>query len=167
MTNQTNDAAAGPDGVRPGLSPRRQLPRRLLGAGILVAVLAVGAAGGASAIRYVERTHPRSVLLLQPAPIGPAHARRTLPRWKDTSRRKSRRLIGGSAFHSPCTRCAARQPAPSSRYSAIFADPSLVGVSGVTPVRWRAKVSMPLASQSPVVARCAKVSQVSVQSPSV
>jgi hypothetical protein len=52
-------------------------------------------------------------------------------------------------------------------YSAILAEPSLVGVSGVTPVRWRARVSRPVASQSPATVRRAKVSQVSVQSPSV
>src|SRR5262249_42905217 len=39
------------------------------------------------------------------------------------------------------------------------------GVSGVTPPRWRASVSLPVSSQSPVAARRANVSQRSVQSP--
>jgi GNAT superfamily N-acetyltransferase len=52
-------------------------------------------------------------------------------------------------------------------YSPIPPAPFRVGVSGITPVRWRAKVSRPVVSQSPMVARRAKVSKVSVQSPSV
>jgi hypothetical protein len=39
------------------------------------------------------------------------------------------------------------------------------GVSGSRPPRWRARVSRPLRSQSPLAARRAKVSQRSVQSP--
>jgi hypothetical protein len=39
------------------------------------------------------------------------------------------------------------------------------GDSGVRPLRWRASVSRPLSSQSPVAARRANVSQRSVQSP--
>ena len=47
-------------------------------------------------------------------------------------------------------------------------DPCSTGVSGVDVApRWRASVSMPFCSHSPAVARRAKRSQVSVQSPSV
>ena len=49
----------------------------------------------------------------------------------------------------------------------FFPSASRTGVSGVTPPRRRAKVSLPLRSQSPLTARWAKVSQLSVQSPSV
>jgi uncharacterized protein YdeI (BOF family) len=46
------------------------VPRRLITAAVTIAVLAVGAAGGAGAYRYVERQHPHGVLLLQPAPVA-------------------------------------------------------------------------------------------------
>jgi hypothetical protein len=45
-------------------------PRRLITAGIAIAALGAGAAGGADAYRYIERHRPHSVLLLQPAPIA-------------------------------------------------------------------------------------------------
>jgi hypothetical protein len=68
MTSETtnNDAARK---QLPSPSRFPNAPRRLMTAGIVVG-LAVGAAGGASAYRYVQKTHPQSVLLLQPAPIG-------------------------------------------------------------------------------------------------
>ena len=43
----------------------------------------------------------------------------------------------------------------------------VTGVSGFSPLRSRAKVSMPFAAQSPAAVRRAKVSQTSDQSPSV
>jgi hypothetical protein len=69
MTSETtnNDATQVP--LPP--PPRRfQTSRRLMSVGIIIAVLAVGAAGGAGAYRYVQKPHQQSVLLLQPAPIG-------------------------------------------------------------------------------------------------
>ena len=72
MTSEptNNTSAAGPDGTPP--SPRRcpKISRRLMGAGVIVAVLAVGAIGGVSANRYIHRSWPQAVLLLQPAPIA-------------------------------------------------------------------------------------------------
>jgi uncharacterized protein YdeI (BOF family) len=41
-----------------------------MSAGIVVAVLALGVAGGAGATRYIQKSRPQSVLLLQPAPIA-------------------------------------------------------------------------------------------------
>jgi len=41
-----------------------------MSASIVIALLAVGAAGGAGANRYIQKSRPQSVLLLQPAPIA-------------------------------------------------------------------------------------------------
>jgi hypothetical protein len=63
----------GPDATQPGGPPpsrRLAFPRRLITGGIVIIVLALGAAGGAGAYRYIEKHHPNSVLLLQPAPIA-------------------------------------------------------------------------------------------------
>lgn len=70
----TNNASPerGPDAT-PGRTrpPRRHAAaRRLITAGVAVAVLAVGAAGGAGAYRYIQQHRPQSVLLLRPAPIA-------------------------------------------------------------------------------------------------
>ena len=75
MTSETtsNASGAGPDPTRPGLPPpprRFRVSPRLMNAGVLIAVLAVGAAGGAGANRYIQKSRPQSVLLLQPAPIA-------------------------------------------------------------------------------------------------
>jgi hypothetical protein len=74
MTSETNHNAsdAGPDATFPGVPPRPRLKvsRRLMGAGVVIAVLAVGAAGGVGANRYIQKSRPQSVLLLQPAPIA-------------------------------------------------------------------------------------------------
>jgi hypothetical protein len=69
MTSETtnNDATQVP---LPPPRRRFQTSRRLMSVGIIIAVLAVGAAGGASVYRYVQKSHQQSVLLLQPAPIG-------------------------------------------------------------------------------------------------
>ena len=67
MTSETTNNGAASKQLP---SPSRCFkPSRRLMTGIVVA-LAVGAAGGASAYRYVQKTHPQSVLLLQPAPIA-------------------------------------------------------------------------------------------------
>ena len=70
-TNQPS--SSGPNATQPGFPPPARpykASRRLLGAGIIVAVLAVGAAGGVGASRYIHTSRPHSVLLLQPAPIA-------------------------------------------------------------------------------------------------
>lgn len=48
----------------------RGLSRRTKLAGVALAILVVGAAGGAAASRYARHHQPQAVLLLQPAPIG-------------------------------------------------------------------------------------------------
>jgi hypothetical protein len=71
-TNNTSPGS-GPDATRPGRPrpPRRHAAaRRLITAGIVVAVLAVGAAGGAGAYRVIQKHRPQSVLLLLPSPIA-------------------------------------------------------------------------------------------------
>jgi hypothetical protein len=75
MTSETTNTASGPgsDATRPGVPPaprRSKVSPRLMSAGIIIAVLAVGAAGGAGANRYIQKSRPQSVLLLQPAPIA-------------------------------------------------------------------------------------------------
>jgi uncharacterized protein YdeI (BOF family) len=70
---RTNNASpeTGPASARPG-RPRSHLlaTRSLITAAVIIAILAVGAAGGAGAYRYIERQRPHSVLLFQPAPIA-------------------------------------------------------------------------------------------------
>jgi hypothetical protein len=68
-----NASSPGPNPTRRGLPPpprRFKVSRRLMNAGIVIAVLALGAAGGAGAYRHMQKSHPQSVLLLQPAPIA-------------------------------------------------------------------------------------------------
>lgn len=73
MTSDNTNNATGPE---PGPAqsalppPRRGRPRGLVTAGIIVAVLAVGAVGGAGANRFMQRMRPHAVMLLQPAPIA-------------------------------------------------------------------------------------------------
>jgi hypothetical protein len=50
--------------------PRRVSSRRVTMAAVAVAVLAIGAFGGAAASRYIAHRHPQAVLMLQPAPIA-------------------------------------------------------------------------------------------------
>ena len=70
----TNNASGtGPDATQPSLQPPRRrlkVPARLMSAAIIVAVLAVGAASGVGANRYIQKSRPQAVLLLQPAPIA-------------------------------------------------------------------------------------------------
>jgi hypothetical protein len=75
MTSETtnNAAGTGPDAMRPGPPPASRpfkVSPRLMSAGIVIALLAVGAAGGAGANRYIQKSRPQNVLLLQPAPIA-------------------------------------------------------------------------------------------------
>ena len=75
MTSETtnNASGTGPEATRPDPLPalrRLKLPPRLMSASIVIALLAVGAAGGAGANRYIQKSRPQSVLLLQPAPIA-------------------------------------------------------------------------------------------------
>ena len=68
MTSETINNGAAPMQI-PSPSRSFKASRRLMSAGIVLAV-ALGVAGGASAYRYVQKNHPQSVLLLQPAPIA-------------------------------------------------------------------------------------------------
>ena len=73
MTSETTGNASSPEPgtTRPSLPPWRfQASPRLLSAGIVIAILALGVAGGAGANRYIQKSRPQSVLLLQPAPIA-------------------------------------------------------------------------------------------------
>jgi uncharacterized protein YdeI (BOF family) len=75
MTTDTtgNASNTGPDAARPSLPPaprRFKVSRRLMSTAIVIAVLAAGAAGGAGVYRHIQKSHPQSVLLLQPAPIA-------------------------------------------------------------------------------------------------
>jgi hypothetical protein len=75
MTSDTTDNASGArdDAPEPRLplGPQRsKASRRLVNAAIVIAVLAAGAAGGAGINRAIQRSHPQSVLLLEPAPIA-------------------------------------------------------------------------------------------------
>jgi len=69
MPSETPDKASrtGADATKPA---RIKVLQRLIGAGIVITVLAAGAAGGAGAYRYVQKSHPQSVLLLQPSPVA-------------------------------------------------------------------------------------------------
>jgi hypothetical protein len=51
-------------------APRRRLSRTAVGAGACVALLVAGAALGAGGTKLAQRWQPRSVMLLQPAPIN-------------------------------------------------------------------------------------------------
>jgi hypothetical protein len=75
MTTDTTSNAAntGPDAAPPALPPaprRIGMSRRLMSTAIVIAVLAAGAAGGAGVYCHIQKSHPQSVLLLQPAPIA-------------------------------------------------------------------------------------------------
>jgi hypothetical protein len=69
MTTDTTDTTANP---QPGLPPprRARVSPRMMTAGVILAVLALGAAGGAGANRYIQKSRPQPVLLLQPVPIA-------------------------------------------------------------------------------------------------
>ena len=69
MTIEPDKTTANNAGAAPP-PPWRSPSRRLKLAGVAIAVLAVGAVGGAAASRYVHRHQPQAVLLLQPAPIA-------------------------------------------------------------------------------------------------
>jgi len=69
MTSDTTNNVSG-DG--PGLPPPRRfkVSPRLMTTGAIIAVLALGAVGGAGANRYIQKHRPQAVLLLQTAPIA-------------------------------------------------------------------------------------------------
>jgi hypothetical protein len=72
-TEATNASGTGPDATRPHLPPpprRFKVSPRLTSAGVVVALLAVGGAGGPGAYRYVQKSRQQSVLLSQPTPIA-------------------------------------------------------------------------------------------------
>jgi hypothetical protein len=68
----TSDTTNNLSGNEPGLPPPRRFKGspRLMTTGAIIAVLALGAAGGAGANRYIQKHRPQAVLLLQPAPIA-------------------------------------------------------------------------------------------------
>ena len=68
MTIEPDKTSLNPGAALP--PPQRGPSRRMKLAGAVIAVLAVGAAGGAAANRFVQHRQPQAVLLLQPAPIG-------------------------------------------------------------------------------------------------
>jgi hypothetical protein len=75
MTSETASNASGiePDVSKPHVPKPPQyssVTARLMSTGLVIALLAVGGVGGASAYRYIHKFAPRSVLLLQPAPIA-------------------------------------------------------------------------------------------------
>jgi uncharacterized protein YdeI (BOF family) len=74
MTEHTPHAAgpdaSGPHGGPHHRPPRFHIPRHIMRAGVVAAVLVAGVAAGAGAQRYLQRSQPQSVLLLQPAPIA-------------------------------------------------------------------------------------------------
>ena len=73
MTSDTdNTANPGPQTQPPQLPPSRRMKisPRMMTAGAIVAVLVLGAVGGATANRYIQHHRPQAVLLLQPAPIA-------------------------------------------------------------------------------------------------
>ncbi len=66
MTSDTT-----PTTNQPGPASRRsKISRRLIGAGVVVAVLAVGAVAGAAVSRHIQHGRPFAVLLMQPGPIA-------------------------------------------------------------------------------------------------
>src|ERR1039458_3827432 len=70
MTPESTNNESGPG---PGLPPpprRFRVSPRLMTTGAIIAVLALGAAGGAGANRYIQKHRPQAVLLLQPGPIA-------------------------------------------------------------------------------------------------
>jgi hypothetical protein len=68
----TSDTTNNISGNGPGLPPpaRFKVSPRLMTTGAIIAVLALGAAGGAGANRYIQKHRPQAVLLLQPGPIA-------------------------------------------------------------------------------------------------
>jgi uncharacterized protein YdeI (BOF family) len=58
--------------MQPGLPPPRrfQVGANLLTTAAIILILAVGAAAGAGASRYIEKSRPQPVLLLTPEPIA-------------------------------------------------------------------------------------------------
>jgi CHAD domain-containing protein len=78
-----------------------------------------------------------------------------------------RKTVQGVEWRDPQRRHRVRIRVKRMRYGCDFFGRSSkrAGVSGVSPPRWRARVSAPVSSQSPAAARRAKVSQRSVQSP--
>ena len=70
MTSEPNNTSPNSTGGPAGLPARRTLSRRFMTSAAIIAVLAIGAVGGAGASRFAHRYWPEAVMLLQPAPIA-------------------------------------------------------------------------------------------------
>jgi hypothetical protein len=71
MTDEPNNnpsPTTGPADLPP--PPRHRLSPRCMTSAAIIAILAVGAVGGAGASRFVHRHWPKAVMLLQPSPIA-------------------------------------------------------------------------------------------------
>jgi hypothetical protein len=72
MTSEPTNNPSNPNTGAAGLPPPawRRLSPRFMTSAAIIAVLAVGAVGGAGASRFMHRHWPEAVMLLQPAPIA-------------------------------------------------------------------------------------------------
>jgi len=70
MTSDTTNNASDTGPALPPSQQRRKVSARLMTTGAIIAVLALGAVGGAGANRYMQHHRPQAVLFLQPGPIA-------------------------------------------------------------------------------------------------